>query len=127
MNTTNISQAASNANSHNNMHAGIIQFPTQIKSNQAIKKGWICNLSKHYVFSQQHHDYLQIQPSKQYTQFDLICRLLEVNTCRVIYFDEQLTPDQLRILRERHISNQTELLHAKVAHLFAKKLSILHA
>jgi hypothetical protein len=79
------------------------------------------------VFSQQHHEYLQIQPSKQYTQFDLICRLLEANTCRVIYFDDQLTQDQLSLLRERRISNKTELLHAKVAHLFAKEVSTLYA
>ncbi|MFT6267602.1 MAG: hypothetical protein ACJAVV_000400 [Alphaproteobacteria bacterium] len=127
MNTTNISQAANNANNFNSINAGIIQFPIQSKANQMAQKGWICNLSEHYVFSQQHHEYLQIQPSKQHTQFNLICRLLEADTCRVIYFDDQLTKGQLALLRDRHIGSRTELLHAKVAHLFAKEVSTLYA
>jgi hypothetical protein len=141
MNTTDISQNANNANlyiSHTNDYShyrhcqtktialnnsDIIQFPTQAKASHNTRLGWICNLSARYVFSQPHHEYLQIKPSKKHSQFELICSLLKANTCRVIYFDDQLTKNQLALIRERHISSKTELVHAKVTFLLAKKVS----
>jgi hypothetical protein len=136
MNSINVSKAAnyterpaSKTAKHfaNNESSGVIQFPTQNKENKQARKGWVCNLSRNYVFSQQHHEYLQIQPSETYTQFDLICRLIDADTCRVIYFDEQLTQVQLSLLRQRLICSKTEILHAKVAFMFSKEVSTLYA
>jgi hypothetical protein len=110
-----------------NAQAGIFQFPVNKFAQKPIVRGWICNLSKRYVFTHQHHDYLQISASNKHSQFALICKLLAANTCRVIYFDEQLTPEQLVELRVLHDNSQTELLHAKLAYTFAKEVSILHA
>jgi hypothetical protein len=141
MNTTDILQNTNNASlyvSHTSNYSDhrhcqtktialnnsdIIQFPSQAKASQKARLGWICNLSARYVFSQPRHDYLQIQPSEKHSQFELICSLLKANTCRVIYFDDQLTNSQLALIRERHISSKTQLIHAKVAFLVAKKVS----
>ena len=105
----------------------VIQFPVRAKTAKQGIKGWICNISKRYVFSQHHHEYLQIEAKSNHSQFNIICKLLDANTCSVIYFDEQLTPQQLAFIRQHHSHSRTELLHAKVAFMFAKKVSSLYA
>ena len=105
----------------------VINFPTKKSPIKNRKNGWICNLSQQYVFSQQHHEYLQIIATENNSQFTIMCKLLEADTCRVIYFDDQLTADQLLELRKRQQLSQTELLHAKVAFIFSAEVSTLYA
>lgn len=122
----NTSFSSTTLNAMNN-HDGIIHFPISSRVQPSSSRGWICNISKQYVFSQQHHEYLQIKSSCQHSQFDLICKLLEANTCRVIYFDEQLSPEQLTHLRNTHYASRAELIHAKLAFLFAKDVTTISA
>lgn len=110
-----------------NIVSDILKFPTNKCTKNERKKGWVCNLSQQYVFSQQHHEYLQIKTPENTTQFPLICKLLEADTCRVIYFDDHLTTEQLTELRRRQRSSKTELLHAKIAYFFSSDVSTLYA
>lgn len=112
--------------SNANIYSDIINFPIK-QSIKSHKKGWICNLSQQYVFSQQHHEYLQIQASENYSQFTLICKLLAADNCRVIYFDDHLTTEQLIEIRRMQQGSQTELLHAKVAFIFSAEVTNLYA
>lgn len=109
------------------INSDVIKFEQKSNVRAKRKKGWICNLSQHYVFSQAHHEYLQINTNKQHSQFTLICRLLEEDTCRVIYFDDQLSAEQLLELRRRQQGSQTELLHAKIAFMFSAEVATLYA
>ena len=108
------------------MNNGVLKFEPKKKTKTERKKGWICNLSQQYVFTQVHHEYLQIQANKRFSQFTLICSLLEADTCRVIYFDDQLSAEQLLELRRRQQGTQTELLHAKIAFMFSADVATLY-
>lgn len=107
--------------------SALIQFPVALQHLPDHNKKWICNVSKDYMFAHSSADYLQIKTSSKHSQFELICRLLDADTCRVIYFDENLSHSQLGLLRERLIHSNTELLNAKVAYLFAKESASLYA
>ena len=109
------------------LNPSVLNFPTKKLAKKNRKNGWICNLSQQYVFSQQHHEYLQIKATENNSQFTIMCKLLEADTCRVIYFDDHLTPEQLLELRKRQQLSQTELLHAKVAFIFSDEVSTLYA
>lgn len=91
------------------------------------KAGWICNVSQDFKFSQVFHEYLQIAPNKSHDQFSLICRLLRANNCRVIYFDDNFTLQQLATIRRLQRRSQTKLFNAKMAFLFSDKISALSA
>lgn len=108
------------------IHNDVLKFEPKKQAKTERKKGWICNLSQQYVFTQSHHEYLQIQATKRFSQFILICNLLEADTCRVIYFDDQLSADQLLELRRRQQGSQTELLHAKIAFMFSAEVATLY-
>lgn len=112
----------------NNAHllSDVINFAPKKQFIKSRKRGWICNLSQQFIFSQQHHEYLQIQTTEKFSQFTLICKLLEADTCRIIYFDDQLTPTELAELRKMQHGSQTELLHAKVAYMFSAEVSNLY-
>ena len=115
------------SNRRRNTGNGVIAFPKANKSNKQHTKGWTCNLSKRYAFSQHRKEQLNIKTNEQYTQFDIMCRLLKANTCSVIYFDEQLSDSQLTYIREHHSNTRTELLHAKIAFMFSKTITPLYA
>lgn len=109
------------------INSDVLKFEQKNQASTSRKKGWICNLSQHYVFTQAHHEYLQIQANERFSQFTLICRLLEADTCRVIYFDDQLSAEQLLELRKRQQGSHTELLHAKIAFMFSAEVGTLYA
>jgi len=105
---------------------GVVNFSSTKAPEKARKKGWICNLSHNYVFSQQHHEFLQIQATGTHSQFTLMCKLLKAETCRIIYFDDKLTAEQLLKLRKIQQFSQTEIIHAKVAFMFSANVSTLY-
>jgi hypothetical protein len=109
------------------INSDVLKFEQKNQTRTVRKNGWICNLSQHYAFTQVHHEYLQIQANERFSQFTLICRLLEADTCRVIYFDDQLSAEQLLELRRRQQGSRTELLHAKITFMFSAEISTLYA
>lgn len=126
MNVNHNSQQVTKANS-TLIQNDVLKFMPRTQTKASRKKGWICNLSQQYVFSQAHHEYLQIKTNDHFSQFTLICKLLEADTCRVIYFDDQLSANQLLELRKRQQGSQTELLHAKIAFMFSAEVATLYA
>ncbi|MGB3725954.1 MAG: hypothetical protein WA981_09340 [Glaciecola sp.] len=82
-------------------------------------RGWLCNISKHYRFSDSNKRYLTVQSTSKHNQFDILCKLLTANTCDTIYIDEPLTTAQLATVRVLQGVSNTKILHARLSQLFS--------
>lgn len=119
-------------NTHNNAvcraitTAELLHFDSNIKTNvdslvrfpaeqRVSKQKWVCNISKNLKFSEKHEHYLQIDSSDQYSQFEILCRLLRANNCHVIYFDAQFSINELTEIRRLQSQTKTELINSRVA------------
>jgi hypothetical protein len=92
----------------------VIPFP------KPFKKRWVCNLSSQFRFIKHSPYFLQIAATSSNSQFDMICKLLQYNTCDTIYFDQHFTLDELNTIRALQSRSRTSLINAKQAYLLNK-------
>lgn len=96
----------------------VLKFPSE----KVIKhKRWICNISEHFRFVKHKEQYLHIMPNQNNSQFRLLCKLLALASCDIIYFDANFTQDQLKTIRALQNQSKTELVNSKQAFLLSLK------
>jgi len=87
---------------------------------------WQCNISQHYSFSTLSPYQIQVKASARYTQFDLLCSLVQAQTCSRIYIDINLSDKQREKIRAMQQISGTEIINARLVHMFVQQ-SKLHA
>lgn len=80
---------------------------------------WHCNISQHYSFSSLSSQQIQVRETQKMNQFDLLCALLKAGTCSRIYIDLILTDKQQDIIRPLQQVGGTEIINARLVHMFA--------
>nr|WP_136252272.1 hypothetical protein [Ningiella ruwaisensis] len=89
----------------------------------ASKARWICNVSEHVKLAKGVERAINISGKGKFSQYELMVKLLKAETCDVIYFDCQLSAQQIGILKMLQVFSKTELKNARLAMQFSKAAS----
>jgi len=128
MNITSIKQNANNkAFKHNDGRQSdslkLISSPTKKVKSVSIAKRWLCNVSEGVKLTKGLKNGLNVATNANFTQYDLMVKLLKAETCDVIYFDCHLSPNQIGILKMLQVFSNTKLVHARLAMQFDREIS----
>jgi hypothetical protein len=89
---------------------------------KATKKRWLCNVSASVKLSKTVENGLNISSRGKLTQYELMVKLLKAETCDVIYFDCQLRPSQIGILKMLQVFSNTEIVHSRLSMQFNRAM-----
>ncbi|MFW8589580.1 hypothetical protein ACOI22_02120 [Glaciecola sp. 2405UD65-10] len=85
---------------------------------------WHCNISQHFSFSSLSSQQIQVKATEKMNQFDLLCALLKAGNCSRIYIDLILSDKQQDIIRPLQQLGGTEIINARLVHMFGNMSSI---